>query len=182
MDQIAKNAAKLAKVPDSATAKAIRRNAQKADLKEALEIMEAIINEVSIGKWKEAAASSLPKRQEKALKSEEEGKQIWKDYEEASKKSPEDEPSLYRKAEKDAEAHAEEHKKNVDRASQAELVSMLKTKGKSANKTIKAAKKVQDKRSEDFYENPNAKTISRKVKASSVAAADPVKSRNEVDK
>ena len=153
----------------------------KGPIEEALEIMEAIINEVSMDKWKEAAASSLPKRQEKALKSEEEGKQIWKDYEEASKKSPEDEPSLYRKAEKDAEAHAEEHKKNVDRASQAELVSMLKTKGKSANKTIKAAKKVQDERSEDFYENPNAKTLSRKVKASSVAAADPVKSRNEAD-
>ena len=47
MDQIAKNAANLAKVSDPATAKAIRRNAQKADLKEAFEIMEAIINEVS---------------------------------------------------------------------------------------------------------------------------------------
>lgn len=149
-------------------------------VEEALSLMEEVINEVSMDKWKEAAASSLPKRQEKALKSEEEGRQIWKGYEEASKKSPEDEPSLYRKAEKDAEAHAEEHKKNVDRATHAELVSMLKTKGKSANKTIKAAKKVQDERSEDFYENPNAKTISRKVKASSVATADPVKSRNEV--
>ena len=47
MDQIARNAKNLGKVEDSATAKAVRRNAQKADLKEALSLMEAIINEVS---------------------------------------------------------------------------------------------------------------------------------------
>ena len=45
MDQIAKNAAKLAKVSDPATAKAIRRNAQRADLKEAMEVLEELIKE-----------------------------------------------------------------------------------------------------------------------------------------
>ena len=45
MDQIAKNAANLAKVSNPATAKAIRRNAQRADLKEAMEVLEELIGE-----------------------------------------------------------------------------------------------------------------------------------------
>ena len=85
MDQIARNAKNLGKVEDSATAKAVRRNAQKADLKEALEIMEAIINEVSIGKWKEAAASSLPKRQEEAEAAKAAAEKGWEEYDKVVK-------------------------------------------------------------------------------------------------
>lgn len=136
-------------------------------------LMEEIINEVSMRKWKEAAQSSLQKRKEDAIKSEEANDRSWAAYDKEARKHPEEEPALYRLA----QANDEAHKKTVDRADQAELVSSLKTKGKSANKTIKAAKKVQDKREDAFGRNPNARTLKRSVRANSVATADPVKSR-----
>jgi hypothetical protein len=178
MDQIAKNAKNLGKVEDSATAKAVRRNAQKADLKEALEIMEAIINEVSIGKWKEAAASSLPKRKEEAEAAKVAAEKGWEEYDKVSREHPEDEPALY----KLAQAKDEEAAKAEDKADHAYAVTRLQTHDKAnANKAIKAAKKVQDKREDEFGRNPEKRTFLRSGKANQLAAADPVKSRNEAD-
>jgi hypothetical protein len=189
MDQIARNAKNLGKVEDSATAKAVRRNAQKADLKEALSLMEAIINEVSIGKWKEAAASSLPKRKEEAEAAKAAAEKGWEEYDKVSREHPEDEPSLYRLA----QANDEEAAKAGDKADHAYAVTrLMKDKadgnvsglvhGKAnANKAIKAAKKVQDKREDEFGRNPEKRTFLRSGKANQLAAADPVKSRNEAD-
>ena len=178
MDQIARNAKNLGKVEDSATAKAVRRNAQKTDLKEALEIMEAIINEVSIDKWKEAAASSLPKRKEEAEAAKAAAEKGWEEYDKAARKSLEDEPALYRLA----QANDEEAAKAEDKADHAYAVTRLQTHGKAnANKAIKAAKKVQDKREDEFGRNPEKRTFLRSGKANQLAAADPVKSRNEAD-
>ena len=174
MDQIARNAKNLGKVEDSATAKAVRRNAQKADLKEALEIMEAIINEVSVGKWKEAAASSLPKRQEEAEAAKAAAEKGWEEYDKVSREHPEDEPALYRLA----QSKDEEAEKAEDKADHAYAVTRLKTHGKAnANKAIKAAKKVQDKREDEFGRNPEKRTFLRSGKANQLTAADPVKSR-----
>ena len=174
MDQIAKNAKNLGKVEDSATAKAIRRNAQKADLKEAIEIMEAIINEVSIGKWKEAAASSLPKRQEGAEAAKAAAEKGCEEYDKVSREHPEDEPALYRLA----QAKDEEAAKTEEKADHAYAVTRLQTHDKAdANKSIKAAKKVQDKREDEFGRNPEKRTFLRSGKANQLVAADPVKSR-----
>ena len=74
-----------------------RRNG-KAPLKEAQELLEEIINEVSLKKWKESAKNSYDKRKEVADKSAEADKKSWDNYEKQSKLSPEDEPELFKKA------------------------------------------------------------------------------------
>ena len=147
-------------------------------LEEALEIMEAIINEVSIGKWKEAAASSLPRRKEAFEKTVDNAKKSWNNYAKLSKKYPEDEYALYKKAEADIEAQDGAE----DKADHAYAVTRLQTHDKAnANKAIKAAKKVQDKREDEFGRNPEKRTFLRSGKANQLVAADPVKSRNEAN-
>jgi len=146
----------------------------KEDIKEALEIMEAIINEVSIGKWKEAAASSLPKRKEEAEAAKAAAEKGWEEYDKVSREHPEDEPALYRLA----QANDEEAAKAEDKEDHAYAVTRLQTHNKAnANKAIKAAKKVQDKREDEFGRNPEKRTFLRSGKANQLAAADPVKSR-----
>ena len=143
-------------------------------VEEALEIMEAIINEVSIGKWKEAAASSLPKRQEEAEAAKAAAEKGWEEYDKVSREHPEDEPALYRLA----LANDEEAAKAEDKADHAYAVTRLQTHDKAnANKAIKTAKKVQDKREDEFGRNPEKRTFLRSGKANQLAAADPVKSR-----
>jgi hypothetical protein len=147
-------------------------------VEEALSLMEEIINEVSLGKWKEAAKSSLPKRKEAFEKTVDNAKKSWDNYNELSKKYPEDEYALYKKAEADTEAQDGAE----DKADHAYAVTRLQTHDKAnANKAIKAAKKVQDKREDEFGRNPEKRTFLRSGKANQLVMADPVKSRNEAD-
>lgn len=134
-------------------------------------LVEEIINEVSMKKWVEAAKNSLPKRQEDAIKAEE------KEFRNL------DDDERIRKAV--TGNIGKEARKAFDRATHAELVSLIKTKGKSANKAIEAAKKVADKRRQEFRENSNAQNISRdmrrEINADALVGADPVKSRRPKD-
>ena len=143
-------------------------------IEEAQQLSEETINEVSIGKWQEAAASSLPKRKEAFEKTVDNAKKSWDSYAELSKKYPEDEYALYKKAEADTEAQDGAENK----ADHAYAVTRLQTHKKAnANKAIKAAKKVQDKREDEFGRNPEKRTFLRSGKANQLATADPVKSR-----
>jgi len=150
-------------------------------VEEALSLMEEIINEVSIGKWKEAAKSSLPKRKEEAEKAEATSKQIWKDYEEGVKKSPEDEETLYKRASYDDAANYDDKIKKGSRADHAEAVADLNVSNEksSANKLLKAASKVSNNREDEFGRNPSARTLKRAVKAGNLAYNDPITSRSE---
>ena len=138
-------------------------------------IVEAIINEVSIKKWKEAAANVLPKRKEEAEAARTSAEKGWDEYDRAARKYPEDEPALYRLA----QANDEEAQKAEDRADHAYAVTRLRTKAKSANKAIEAARKVQDSREDEFGRNPEKRTFLRSGKANQLVSADPVKSRTE---
>ena len=150
-------------------------------LEEAFQLMEAIINEVSIKMWKDAARNSIDKRKEVADNTAKVAQQSWDDYEEFSRKHPEDEDALYRRAwRNDIIA-----KKAEDHADHASNVLHIKADGKSANKAIKAAKKVQDKREDEYLANSNPDNFHRlrirDMKAHQLSDADPVKSRNEAD-
>jgi hypothetical protein len=66
--------------------------------------MEEIINEVSLGKWKEAAKSSLPKRKENAEIADKATEKGWDEYDKNARRYPEEEPALYRLAQANDEA------------------------------------------------------------------------------
>lgn len=141
----------------------------------AFQIMEEIINEVSIGKWKEAATSSLPKRQEEAEAAKKAVEQGWEEYDKQARKHPEEEPALYRLAQANDEAGV----KAEDRADHAKDVAGIKVNDKvGANKAIKAAKKVSAKREDDFGRAPSARTLKRSAIANRLVYADP-KYKNE---
>ena len=148
-------------------------------VEEALSLMEEIINEVSLKKWKEAAYNSVDKRREDASKAADIAAQSWDDYEEGSRKHPEEEDALYKRA-----WHADRmDKKASDRADHALDVLGIKAKGKSANKTIKAAKNSEIKRNDAYLQNTDPekfdKLRNRMEKTDRLVMADPVKSRNE---
>ncbi len=143
-------------------------------MSKALEIAEAIINEVSIRRWKEAAANVLPKRGEEAEAAKASAEKGWEEYDKAARKHPEEEPALY----KLAQANDEAAQKTEDKADHAYAVTRLRTNDKAnANKAIKAARKVQDKREDEFGRNPEKRTLLRSGKANQLVSADPVKSR-----
>ena len=147
---------------------------KKMNKNEALEIMEEIINEVSVKRWKEAAANSLDKRKEAADATAKYAEQSWDDYDRISRKHPEDEPQLYRLA----QANDEVAGKAEDSADHAYAVTRLRTHDKAnANKAIKAARKVADKRDDEFSKKLDKRTFLRMGKADQLVSADPVKSR-----
>ena len=153
---------------------ALRRFYAADKTNEAFELMEEIINEVSLGKWKEAAKSSLPKRKENAEIADKATEKGWDEYDKNARRYPEEEPALYRLAQANDEASI----KAKERAEHAEDVANIGSNDKaSANKVIKAAKKVQDKREDAFGRNPSARTLKRSIEANKAAEADPVKSR-----
>lgn len=146
---------------------------------EALDIMEEIINEVSVKRWKEAAANSIDRRKEAADNTSKAAQQSWDDYEEYSRKHPEEEDALYRRAwRNDIIA-----KKAEDKADHASDVLHVKANAKSANKAIKAAKNVEDKREAEYLQNDKPEQFNRlrkrMMKVDQLVSADPVKSRNE---
>lgn len=168
--------AKKERLGDKAVAKSIRRNERKSAC-EALELAEAIINEVSLKTWKEAAKNSIDKRKEAAENTAKAAEQSWDDYEEFSRKHPEEEDALYKRAwRNDIIA-----KKAEDRADHASDVLGIKAKGKSANKTIKAARNSETKRNDEYLQNLDPDKFNRlrtrMMKSDQLITADPVKSR-----
>lgn len=146
-------------------------------IEEALSLMEDIINEVSIGKWKEAAKNSIDKRKEAAENTAKTAEQSWDDYEEGSRKHPEDEDALYKRAWRN-DIIAKKAEQKADHASD---VLGIKAKGKSANKTIKAAKNSEIKRNDAYLQNTDPekfdKLRNRMEKTDQLVMTDPVKSR-----
>ena len=157
--------------------KALGKRKVKMNKNEALELMEEIINEVSVKRWKEAAANSLDARKEAAQNTAKYAEQSWDTYEEGSRKHPEEEDALYRRAWRDDIIA----KKAEEKEDHAHDVLSVKAKGKSANKAIKAARSSQDKRDKEYMQNSNPEKFNklrvRTMKADQLVSADPVKSR-----
>ena len=118
----------------------------------AIEILEEIINEVSLKKWKEAAKNSYDKRKEVADKSAKKDKENWEVYDKLATEHPEDEPELYRLA----QANSDVAYKDEQRAKHAQKVSAIAPDRKhSANKYLKTMKKIADYNSEKLdYRKP----------------------------
>lgn len=157
--------------------KALGKRKAKMNKNEALELMEEIINEVSVKRWKEAAANSLDARKEAAQNTAKYAEQSWDTYEEGSRKHPEEEDALYRRAWRDDIIA----KKAEEKEDHAHDVLSVKAKGKSANKAIKAARASQDKRDKEYMQNSDPEKFNklrvRTMKADQLVSADPVKSR-----
>ena len=164
----------------------------KADIKEALEIMEAIINEVSVGALARAVENNLPKRkknEEVAIKAY---KQAQNEYEKGSKESPEDEPALYKKLQCTDKAACKEFDKARDAENLKDL-NLPKDSKVSANKLFNAAKKVnpeRQKKTEETVKNTKGtkedakkflNSLKRDNRSFDISLADPVKSRNEAN-
>lgn len=114
-------------------------------IEEAQELLEEIINEVSLKKWKEAAKNSYDKRKEVADKSAKKDKENWEVYDKLATEHPEDEPELYRLA----QANSDVAYKDEQRAKHAQKVSAIAPDRKhSANKYLKTMKKIADYNSE----------------------------------
>lgn len=164
---------------EKAARKALGKRKAKMNKNEALELMEEIINEVSVKRWKEAAANSLDARKEAAQNTAKYAEQSWDTYEEGSRKHPEEEDALYRRAWRDDIIA----KKAEEKEDHAHDVLSVKAKGKSANKAIKAARASQDKRDKEYMQNSDPEKFNklrvRTIKADQLVSADPVKSRNE---
>ena len=111
----------------------------KKSLKEALSLMEEIINEVSVKKWKEAAKNSIEGRKEAASDASDRFAETVYPF------RPEVNDPGHKRA--DAWDKAEQR---ADRAEQ--LAKNLPNSDKSANKLKQAAKKVVDKRDKDNEE------------------------------
>lgn len=111
----------------------------KANVKEALEIMEAIINEVSVKKWKEAAKNSIEGRKEAASDASDRFGEVVYPFRGEVNDPGHKLGNAWDKAEQRA-----------DRAEQ--LAKNLPDSNKSATKLKQAAKKVVDKRDKDNEE------------------------------
>lgn len=148
------------------------------------DIKEMVINEVSVGALARAVENNLHKRKKQladATKATEAG---WKEYEEQAKKHPEEESTLYKKAEATDKAAS----KQFDKAEHAQDLANLKLPKNSkvnANKLFKVAHKVVGNR-EDKMMNAHknresakqfVKRLNRSDRADNIVIADPVKSR-----
>lgn len=159
-------------------------------IEEALSLMEAIINEVSVGALVRAVENNLPKRkknEEAAIKAY---KQAQNEYEKGSKESPEDEPALYKKLQCTDKAACKEFDKARDAENLKDL-NLPKDSKVSANKLFNAAKKVnpeRQKKTEETVKNTKGtkedakkflNSLKRDNRSFDISLADPVKSRNE---
>ena len=152
---------------------------KKMSKNEALEIMEEIINEVSLKKWKEAAKNSIEGREKEAAKSLEATDKGWQEYEKEARKHPEDEPQLFKLAQaNDAAAY-----KDKERAEHAAKVAYNAPDSKhSANKFLKAARNAEEFHMDKAdYRKPAHKDehYKKAMYARHQASMDPVKSRTD---
>ena len=164
----------------------MRDNNKNEAFEGAIEILEEIINEVSVGKLAKAAENSFSKRQEEHKKSTEGLKKAHDSYEKQSKEHPEDEPVLYNALSKLSRiAHNDREK--ASHANDLVNLSLPKDSKVSANKLFDKADKTYAKRGKEVdkalekgkgrgdkeFDVP-MKKFSRAV---DLAVADPVVSR-----
>ena len=152
----------------------------------AVEILEEIINEVSVGALARATENNFKKRQEAHKKSTENLKKAYDSYEEQSRKHPEDEPALYNAVSKLGSATRKEGEK-ASHANDLANLNLPKDSKVSANKLFDKADKTYAKRGKEVdkaldkgkgrgdkeFDAP-MKKYSRAV---DLAVADPVVSR-----
>ena len=152
----------------------------------AVEILEEIINEVSVGALARATENNFKKRQEAHKKSTEALKKAHDNYEEQSRKHPEDEPALYNAVSKLGSATRKEGEK-ASHANDLANLNLPKDSKVSANKLFGKADKTYAKRGKEVdkaldkgkgrgdkeFDAP-MKKYSRAV---DLAVADPVVSR-----
>ncbi len=108
-------------------------NVSEECLEDILNLVEEYINEVSVGMWKRAAISSLPKRAYSAGYAEAELRKKWAENPDIN----------YGDDDNDDSDKASRHKFRMDHAAE---VAKLPNSEMSANKVLKAARKVHDDR------------------------------------
>ena len=140
----------------------------------AIEILEDIINEVSLGKWKETAKKVYDKRKEVADKSAEADKGSWEKYEKEVAKHPEDEPELFKRT-VDTGAVAYNDKKRAEHAMG--VYANTPDSKHSANKYNKAIKKSLQGRDDKYVKTGKRSDLNRAIDAFHKAKLDPVKNR-----
>ena len=152
---------------------------------ELVELVEEIINEVSVGALARATENNAEKRKENSDKALKTYYKAQDEYEKAAKKHPEEEPALYRRLQDVDKAACKEFDKNTHAQALKDL-NLPKDSKVSANKLFKAANKVEPKRDKE-YDEVTGQSDSRKFwkgmrrwnRANDIVYADPVKSRNE---
>jgi hypothetical protein len=184
MDQIARNAKNLGKLNDPATAKAIRRHDSK--IGEALELMEEIISEVSVGALARATENNFNKRREVAKDSTEKAKKAYDSYEKQSKEHPEDEEALYKAVSKLGNA-AHKDREKASHANDLANLNLPKDSKVPANKLFNAADKTYKGRGKEVdkaLEKGKGRgdkefdsSMKKYARAVDLAVADPVVSR-----
>lgn len=148
------------------------------------DIKEMVINEVSVGALARAVENNLPKRNKQSADATKATETAWKEYEEQSKKHPEEENALYKKAVVTDTAAS----KQLDKAEHAQDLANLKLPKNSkvnANKLFKTSHKVandrEDKMMNAHKNGESAKQFVRRLnrsdRANNIVIADPVKSR-----
>ena len=176
---------RLPKTDDEKITASIRRNKLKP-VKEAQQLLEEIINEVSVGALARATENNFKKRQEAHKRSTEALKKAHDNYEEQSKKHPEDEPALYNALDKLSSVTRKEGEK-ASHANDLANLNLPKDSKVSANKLFDKADKTYAKRGKEVdkaldkgkgrgdkeFDTP-MKKYSRAV---DLAVADPVVSR-----
>lgn len=152
---------------------------------ELVELVEEIINEVSVGALARATENNAEKRKENSDKALKTYYKAQDEYEKAAKKHPEEEPALYRRLQDVDKAACKEFDKNTHAQALKDL-NLPKDSKVSANKLFKAANKVEPKRDKE-YDEVTGQSDSKKFwkgmrrwnRANDIVYADPVKSRNE---
>lgn len=140
----------------------------------AIELLEEIINEVSLSKWKEAAKKAYDSRKEVADKSAEADKDSWEKYEKAVAKSPENEPELFKRT-VDTGAVAYKDKKRAEHAMG--VYANTPDSKHSANKYNRAIKKSLQGRDDKYVKTGKRSDLNRAIDAFHLAKLDPVKNR-----
>ena len=144
----------------------------------AIEILEEIINEVSLKKWKESAKNSYDKRKEVADKSAEADKKSWDNYEKQSKLSPEDEPELFKKT-VDQGAIAYKDKKRADHAMG--VYANTPDSKHSATKYNKAILNSLKGREDKYVETGKKSDLDRAINTFHLAKLNPVKEARDLE-
>ena len=157
-----------------------------SSLKEAIELMEEVINEVSVGALARATENNFNKRREVAKASTENAKRAYDNYEKQSKEHPEEEGALYKATSKLGNiAHKDREK--ASHANDLANLNLPKDSKVPANKLFNAADKTYTNRGKEVdkaLEKGKGRgdkefdsSMKKYARAVDLAVADPVVSR-----
>ena len=178
---------RLPKTDDEKIEASIKRHETKNNpLREAIELMEEVINEVSVGALARATENNFNKRREVAKASTENAKRAYDNYEKQSKEHPEEEGALYKATSKLGNiAHKDREK--ASHAKDLANLNLPKDSKVPANKLFNAADKTYTNRGKEVdkaLEKGKGRgdkefdsSMKKYARAVDLAVADPVVSR-----